>query len=71
MFVEGRDTNAILRDLMDTDDRDHAGAVALSDLHDAIDRGDRQLAERFHKELVKRWGFHDPALIRARGFMEE
>lgn len=71
VFVSGRDSNAILRDLMNTDDRDDEGVAALRDLHEAIDRGDRQLAERLHEELVARWGFNDPALIRARGFMEE
>ena len=71
VFVSGRDSNAILRDLMDTDDRDDVGVAALGHLHEAIDQGDRQLAERLHQELVERWGFNDPALIRARGFMEE
>ena len=71
VFVSGRDSNAILRDLMNTDDRDDEGAAALRDLHQAIDRGDRQLAERRHEELVERWGFNDAALIRARGFMED
>ena len=71
IFVSGRDSNAILRDHMNTDDRDDVGAAALRRLHEAMDQGDRQLAERLHKELVERWGFNDPALIRARGFMEE
>ena len=71
VFVSGRDTNAILRDHMNTDDRDDEGVIALRDLHEAIDRGDRQLAERLHEELAERWGFNDPALIRARGFMED
>ena len=38
VFVSGRDTNAILRDLMRTDDRDDEGVIALRRLHDAIDR---------------------------------
>ena len=71
VFVSGRDSNAILRDLMNTDDRDDVGAAALRRLHDAIDQGDRQRIKRLHEELVKMWGFNDPALIRARGFMEE
>ena len=71
VFVSGRDTNAILRDLMDTNDRDDDGDVALRRLHEAIDQGDRELADRLHAELVDRWGISDPALIRARGFMEE
>ena len=71
VFVSGRDTNAILRDLMRTDDRDDEGVVALRRLHDAIDRGDREQADRIYRELVGRWGDADPALIRAKGLMEE
>ena len=71
VFVEGRDTNAILRDLMRTDDRDDKGAVELSRLHRAIDRGDRVEAERLYRKLAERWGDNDPALIRAGWFMED
>ena len=71
VFVSGRDTNAILRDLMRTDDRDDEGVVALRRLHDAIDGGDAQQADRIYRELLRRWGANDPALIRAKGFMEE
>ena len=71
VFVSGRDTNAILRDLMRTDDRDEDGKLALRRLHDAIDRGDAEQAERIYRELRGRWGDNDPALIRAKGFMEE
>ena len=71
VFVEGRDTNAILRDLMRTDDRDDKGAVELNRLHRAIDRGDRMEAERLYRELAERWGDNDPALIRAGWFMED
>ena len=71
VFVSGRDTNAILRDLMRTDDRDDEGVDALRRLHDAIDRGDAEQAERIYRELQRRWGANDPALIRAKGFMDE
>ena len=71
MFVEGRDTNAILRDHMHTDDRDEEGVVALRRLHDAIDRGDREETQRIYRDLLRRWGETDPALIRAEGLMEE
>ena len=71
VFVSGRDTNAILRDLMRTDDRDEEGVVALRRLHEAIDRGDAEKAARIYRELLHRWGASDPALIRAKGFMEE
>ena len=71
VFVEGRDTNAILCDLMDTDERDDKGAVELNRLHRAIDRGDRVEAERLYRKLAERWGDDDPALIRAGWFMED
>ena len=71
VFVSGRDTNAILRDLMRTDDRDDKGVDALRRLHDAIDRGDAEQADRIYRELQRRWGANDPALIRAKGFMDE
>ena len=71
VFVSGRDTNAILRDLMRTDDRDDEGVDALRRLHDAIDRGDDEQADRIYRELRRRWGANDPALIRAKGFMDE
>ena len=71
VFVSGRDTNAILRDLMRTDARDDEGVVALRRLHDAIDRGDAEQADRMYRALQRRWGANDPALIRAKGFMDE
>ena len=71
VFVSGRDTNAILRDLMGTDDRDDEGVADLRRLYMAIDQGNQQLADQIHQELVERWGVNDPALIRARGYMEE
>ena len=56
---------------MHTDERDKRGAVELNRLHRAIDQGDRVGAERIYRELAKRWGDNDPALIRAGWFMEE
>ena len=69
--MSGRDSNAILRELMNTDDRDHSGTAALRGLYEAIDRSDQPLAAQRHEELVEKWGYNDPELIRARGFMEE
>ena len=71
VFVEGRDTNAILREYMRTDDRDDKGAAELSRLHRTIDLGDRVEAERLYRKLAERWGDNDPALIRAGWFMED
>ena len=71
VHVEGRDTNAILREHMSTDDRDEKGEQELRRLYDAIDKGDRDAAERIHHKLAELWGYHDPELIRARGFMDD
>lgn len=70
VFVEGRDSNAILREQMDTDDRDEEGTRDLQQLHDAIDSGAREEAERIYAKLLDRWGQDDPALIRAKSFMD-
>jgi predicted ATP-binding protein involved in virulence len=70
LFVEGRDTNAILRDHMNTDDRDDEGTRALRDLHDAVDRGEHEKAEQLYAQLAARWGETDTALIRAKGFVD-
>jgi predicted ATP-binding protein involved in virulence len=70
VFVEGRDTNAILREYMHTEDRGTEGTRALQALHDAIDQGRREDAERLYKELLARWGDLDPALIRAKALMD-
>ena len=70
VFVEGRDSNAILRESMATDDRDETGKKALRALHDAIDQGRREDAEKLYSRLHNRWGDLDPALIRARALME-
>lgn len=70
VFVEGRDTNAILREYMNTEDRDPEGMRDLRALHDAIDQGHRDEADRLYQDLLARWGDLDPDLIRARAFMD-
>lgn len=70
VFVEGRDTNAILRELMNTNDRDAEGQIMLRRLHDAIDLGDKSAAEALLSELEAKWGTLDPALLRARGLFD-
>ena len=70
VFVEGRDTNAILREHMHTDDRDAEGTRALQDLHDVIDQGRGEEAAKRYQELLARWGDLDPALIWAKALMD-
>ena len=70
MFVEGRDTNAILREYMRTEDRSAEGTDALRALHDYIDRGHREKAERLYRKLLARWGDLDPELIRAKVLLD-
>ena len=71
VFVEGRDTNAILREYMHTEDRSAEGTAALRSLHDCIDQGRHEEATKLYEDLLARWGDLDPALIRAKGFMDE
>lgn len=71
VFVAGRDSNAILRDHMNTDDRDDAGTVALRELYGAMHGDDREAATRLFERLRRRWGNDDPAIIRAEGFMDD
>jgi predicted ATP-binding protein involved in virulence len=71
VLVEGRDTNSILRELMDTDDRDEAGKKALRELYAAIDDGRLEDARTQLAKLRERWGGLDPELIRAEGFLGE
>lgn len=70
IFVEGRDTNAILRDWMNTEDRDERLAPALTELYDAIDRGERDAAQHIYADLVSKWGKNDMELIRAKRLMD-
>ena len=71
VFVEGRDSNAILREHMHTEDRSAEGTAALRSLHDCIDQGRHEEATKLYEDLLARWGDLDPALIRAKGFMDE
>ena len=70
VLVEGRDTNAILREYMRTEDRSAEGTDALRALHDYIDRGHHEQAERLYKKLLARWGDLDPELIRAKVLLD-
>ena len=70
VFVKGRDTNAILREYMRTEDRSPEGTDALDALHDCIDQGRREEAARLYEELRARWGDLDPDLIQAKALMD-
>ena len=70
VFVEGRDTNAILREHMRTEDRDPAGVSELRTLHDLIDSGRSDEAERLYRRLHARWGDLDPDLIEAKVLLD-
>ena len=70
VLVEGRDTNAILREHMNTEDRAAEGTQALRRLHDYIDQGRRNEAEDLYKKLLARWGDLDPDLIEAKVILD-
>lgn len=65
VLVEGRDSNAILRDLMSTDDRDERGNEALRELYALIDGRQVEEARAKYQDLIRLWGSADPAVIRA------
>jgi predicted ATP-binding protein involved in virulence len=71
VFVEGRDSNAILRELMGTDDRDARGKASLKALHDLIDDGKVNEARELLTQMHAQWGDLDPELIRAEGLLDE
>jgi len=69
VFVEGRDTNAILRELMATDDRDERGKKDLTVLYASIDERKVDQARTLLAQLRSKWGKHDPELLRAEGLL--
>jgi predicted ATP-binding protein involved in virulence len=71
VFVEGRDTNAILRELMGTGDRDERGSQVLRELYALIDDTRLQEARNLLNKLRSQWGDLDPELIRAEGLLDD
>ena len=65
LFIEGRDSNAILTDVMGAKERDPDAARALSRLYVAIDREDMASARDQLQELREQWGELDPEVVRA------
>ncbi len=70
VLVEGRDTNAILREYMHSEDRSAEGTEVLRTLHDYIDRGRQKEAEALYRKLLARWGDLDPHLIEAKVLLD-
>lgn len=64
IHVEGRDSNSIMREYFDTDDRDEEGTKKLAALDNVIDAGNAEEARRQLAELLTLWGTLDPDLIR-------
>lgn len=71
VHVEGRDTNAILREEMETDDRDEAGVQWRDAFYLALDAGNTLEARAMLEELKQRWGTKDPEVIRAETMLDE
>ena len=72
IFVEGRDSNAILRELMGTDDRDSRGRDELRKLYAFIDDGRLDEARAFLVQLrSQKWGDLDLEIIRAEGLLDD
>lgn len=72
VFVEGRDSNAILRELMGTDDRDPRGRAELRKLYTFIDDGRFVEARALLAQLrAQKWGDLDTEIIRAEGLLDD
>ena len=70
-LVQGRDTNSILREHMNTTDRDPKGEQRLRVLHDTIDRGEYEAGRDLYNRMLVDWGGVDTTLIRARGYLDD
>lgn len=70
IFVQDRDTNAILADAMGDDERSSHGNALLRELYSAIDTGKIEVGERKLTELRAVWGPTDPAIVRAEAMLD-
>lgn len=70
VFVQNRDSNAILADAMGDDERSPEGNNLLRDLYAAIDTGNLEVGERKLAALRAIWGPTDPAIVRAEGMLD-
>ena len=64
--VQGRDSNAILKDVMGDAERAPEGLMKLRGLMEAIDGRQFEDAESLLLDLTDRWGALDPAVVEAR-----
>jgi len=71
VHVEGKDSNAILREEMDTDDRDEAGVEWRAAFYRALDQGDVPAARAMLEELKRKWGTNDREVILAETQLNE
>lgn len=71
VLVEGRDSNAILRDLMGTSERDERGDTILRSFYDALDDGSIAEVRGRLEELRALWGDLDPEIVRAVDLLKE
>lgn len=69
LHVEGRDSNALLREHFQTEARPTSGESDLRGLYAAIDAGDLAAAEAALEALRARWGSDDPELVRAEALL--
>ncbi len=69
--VEGRDTNAILREAFDTDERDAEGTSQLDEMYRMFREGDYEGARGMLANIRNKWGTKDPAVIHATAIIED
>lgn len=69
--IEGRDSNAILTDVMGTPSRDPAMERRLNRLFDLIDDGQADAARALLAELAEKLGWEDTEIVRAQALLHE
>lgn len=70
LFVEGRDANALSTDVFGLSKRLPEFEKVLDDIHDLIDKEDKEKAEEKINYLKQKWGDADVDLHRAQTFFE-
>lgn len=68
--TEGRDSNALLEDIFDVPSRPEEEQNELSQLYDAIEKGEKEKAEKLFAVLKKKLGDRDLELLRAENYMD-
>jgi predicted ATP-binding protein involved in virulence len=70
-FVEGRDSNSILREIFDIMERPDLDNKRLMEFYVEIERGDYNKSFEIYSELKNKWGETDPEIVKAELYLLE